>query len=503
MQDNINNININNRFHNKSSEDGGHFVWADEMELIKCKNAKAPDAIMASTTVSSSHCSTIPFHFVQKDRRNSDDRDDETTTTEEEPHTANSLCSSSSELRRTESETHFHSYIDKEVNLLAEHATQVFDQEITHTNASERILDVLPMTTLQIAQQSVLNTEIKNSDRDDPGGACGLPSTSAESEESDRDLSCHETQQINRKPEDSGRKDTAVVSSVAIPADVSVFSSSESSTLDSREASHSTTGKSLPNQCEDEFQKIVDDEIFQHPFNAMEYISSELAKSTVHFNSELEGSRISIDRTDERLMIEACNMRSSSRRAHILLKLGALQMKNGRVDVAIGSFARSVKEIQAATKKDVALALAANWLGIAFKSKNDWENAICCFRKAFAVRRRELGKDHVDTIESLNHLGSSLLHSGDVRGAQKCFRNVFWARKAVFGASHPGVALASHDLANVLSVLGDYSEAKKFYYTAWVIYHKLSLHKNHPSLVRLVQDIENLKEMTTGARAEV
>ncbi len=446
---------------------------------------------------------------------NDDGRDDETNTTEEELRSTASSVSDSCLFESvdddeffspetTESDEYCRAPIEQRVELLLERTSVLLEREKVHRNACESIVDLT--TSLQIPREDDLinhnvspeqlweqDTEIVTFDgiNDEGSSKPSLVPSDEEPESLWVDLSCEDTQQQEKQQNssvESTDQQQSIISSAEIFADLSEFSCSESP-LDSLEVVESTfAGSSSTSPFENEFQRIVDDAILKYP------LDHETAQPV---------SLDPIDRDDEVFEMILSRSRPSVRRARILVKWGALQLKRGRVNAAVGALALSVKDVRALRKKDVAIAFAANLLGIAFKKKNDWRKATCCFQESFFIRQRELGKQHVDTIDSLNHLGSSLLHSGDSRGAQKCFREVFWARKSIFGAAHPGVALASHDLANVLVTLGNYNEAKKFYLTAWVIYHKLPLHKNHPSIIRLVQDIENLKEMKRGARAEV
>ncbi len=494
----------------------GHVLWVDELETVELsfirrnsgKTASCGEipALSLSSNHSKNTISFLPKELYGMNVDDADGRDDETNTTEEElrstassesclPESVDEFCSPDT----TESDECCRASIEQRVELLLERTSELLDREKIHRNACETVVDLT--TSLQIPREHDLVDQdaspeqlweqgaetITHGDLND--GDASTSSLLPEPEPLRIDLSCEDAQQIAAEQNPSTElrnQQQSIVSSPEIFADLSDFSSSESP-LDSLEAIEpSFAGSSSTNPIENEFQRIVDDAILMYP------LDHETAQPVDPTNGDEEVFEMVLSRS-----------RPSVRRARILVKWGSLQLKRGRLDAAVGVLALSVKDVRELKKKDVAIALAANLLGIAFKKKSDWKKAICCFQESFLRRQRELGKQHVDTIDSLNHLGSCLLHSGDIRGALKCFREVFWSRKLIFGATHPSVALASHDLANVLVTLGNYNEAKKFYLTAWVIYHKLPLHKNHPSIIRLVQDIENLKEMKRGARAEV
>ncbi|GAX22862.1 hypothetical protein FisN_24Lh149 [Fistulifera solaris] len=501
----------------------GHILWIDELETGELvsnsrNNGKASScgefpALSLSSNHSKKSISFLPKELYGMNVDNADGRDDETNTTQDELRSTASSVSESCLFESvdddafcspetTESDECCHASIEQRVELLLERTSELFDREIVHRNAAfESTADVT--TSPQIPrEEDVINHNVSpeqlwkqgaNITHDCPNeeGATTSSSLSSvkEPESSRIDVSCEHTQQAEKQQNpsvESPDQHKSIITSAEIFADLSDFSSSESP-LDSLAAIEpSFAGFLSTNSFQNEFQRIVDDASLAYP---LDHESTQPVDPT---NGDEAGFEMILSRS-----------RPSVRRARILVKWGSLQLKRGRLDAAIGVLALSVKDVRALKKKDVAIALAANLLGIAFKKKKDWRKAICCFQESFLIRQRELGKQHVDTIDSLNHLGSSLLHLGDARGALKCFREVFWSRKSIFGATHPGVALASHDLANVLVTLGNYNEARKFYLTAWVIYHKLPLHKNHPSIIRLVQDIENLKEMKRGARAAV
>ena len=65
-------------------------------------------------------------------------------------------------------------------------------------------------------------------------------------------------------------------------------------------------------------------------------------------------------------------------------------------------------------------------------------------------------------------------------------------RQAVFGTHHPCVAVTAHALGGVHLRLGQAEEASKYYYSAFDIYRHLNLSEEHPTVARLLGDIDQL-----------
>jgi serine/threonine protein kinase/tetratricopeptide (TPR) repeat protein len=82
---------------------------------------------------------------------------------------------------------------------------------------------------------------------------------------------------------------------------------------------------------------------------------------------------------------------------------------------------------------------------------------------ALALRRRELGEDHPDTIQSLSEYGRLLKSLGRLAEAESAYRDTLARRRRMLGADHPDTLSAMNNYAGVLQALGRESEAEPLF----------------------------------------
>jgi serine/threonine protein kinase len=85
---------------------------------------------------------------------------------------------------------------------------------------------------------------------------------------------------------------------------------------------------------------------------------------------------------------------------------------------------------------------------------------------ALAIRRRELGDDHPDTLTSLNNYASVLEKIGRVHEAESVYRDALERRRRLLGEDHPKTLMSLNNYAHVLYSLGRYTEAAPAYQEA-------------------------------------
>ena len=66
------------------------------------------------------------------------------------------------------------------------------------------------------------------------------------------------------------------------------------------------------------------------------------------------------------------------------------------------------------------------------------------------ARERTLGKDHPDTLVSVNNLANLLQAKGDYAGAEPLYRRVLEAQERTLGKEHPDTLTSVNNLANLL-----------------------------------------------------
>ncbi len=99
-------------------------------------------------------------------------------------------------------------------------------------------------------------------------------------------------------------------------------------------------------------------------------------------------------------------------------------------------------------------------LAAALCSRGKLSEAGPILREVVRVRRRTLGKEHPTILGPLNTLGIVLHNSGDLVGAESAFSEILEMGDRVLGKDHPNLLRTMNNLAAVLSDQGKDSEAE-------------------------------------------
>jgi serine/threonine protein kinase/tetratricopeptide (TPR) repeat protein len=82
---------------------------------------------------------------------------------------------------------------------------------------------------------------------------------------------------------------------------------------------------------------------------------------------------------------------------------------------------------------------------------------------AVAIRRRELGEDHADTLVSLHDLGNLLREEGKLAEAEPCIRGAMEGFRRVLGDEHPSTLVAIGSVGLLARARGDFASAEACY----------------------------------------
>ena len=84
-------------------------------------------------------------------------------------------------------------------------------------------------------------------------------------------------------------------------------------------------------------------------------------------------------------------------------------------------------------------------------------------RRAVEIRRKVLGPNDADTLDSMNHLSWVILYQGRYAEAEKIQRNALERERRVLGENNPQTAYAIDGLASALGFESRYADAEKLY----------------------------------------
>jgi tetratricopeptide (TPR) repeat protein len=94
-----------------------------------------------------------------------------------------------------------------------------------------------------------------------------------------------------------------------------------------------------------------------------------------------------------------------------------------------------------------------------FAESGRYEEAEPQARTVLEARRRTLGPEHPDTLESMELLAIALRHLGRAGEAESLQRQELAAKERVLGPRHPETAICRYNLACTLVALGRRDEA--------------------------------------------
>ncbi len=143
--------------------------------------------------------------------------------------------------------------------------------------------------------------------------------------------------------------------------------------------------------------------------------------------------------------------------------------------------------------KDQPLAAAAIRLTLArvYFDLARYADALPLARSSFESRRRLLGVEHPDTLESQNKLGRVLEALGVLSEAESCFAQAMAGRVALYGAAHEGTIEATINWGAIQLALGRVDAAAPIY-SMVLDQCRRSLNPDHPLTIKAVNNMAYL-----------
>lgn len=127
-------------------------------------------------------------------------------------------------------------------------------------------------------------------------------------------------------------------------------------------------------------------------------------------------------------------------------------------------------------------------LSIRYQGLGLIETALPLQRRALEIRRRFLGDDHPDTLNSLGYLGFVLWNLGKSEEAEAHFRDALERSRRVLGNEHMDTLALINNLAGVLGEQGKLEEADQ-YYRETLDRRRMVLGDDHPSTLVAVNNM--------------
>jgi len=157
------------------------------------------------------------------------------------------------------------------------------------------------------------------------------------------------------------------------------------------------------------------------------------------------------------------------------------------------SWARVGEPFLARVDPDEGVATAQLLTGIAaaHRGRGAASEALPILRRALAIRERELGPDHVSTIEVENNIAVVQIELGEAEEASATMTRVVAARERTLGPDHPDVASALNVYGAAVSAVGDFDGALASFERALAIYER-AYGPDHPKIAVQLHNIGSL-----------
>jgi tetratricopeptide (TPR) repeat protein len=148
---------------------------------------------------------------------------------------------------------------------------------------------------------------------------------------------------------------------------------------------------------------------------------------------------------------------------------------------------RSVVDV-ALAREDEAGARLCTELGQHLWQTGDYDGALPYYEKALEIREKSLGKDHLDTAQSLNNLGYLLHSQGRSVAALPYFERALAIRETRLGETDAAIAESLNYLGQCHYAQGDFATAKSYFERAITISTK-QLGEAHPLTAEYVNNL--------------
>ncbi len=128
------------------------------------------------------------------------------------------------------------------------------------------------------------------------------------------------------------------------------------------------------------------------------------------------------------------------------------------------------------------------YMGSLLRSQGKLSEAESCFRDVLDKSRRVLGNEHIDTLSTINNLAGVLGEQGRLDEAGQYFRETLDGRRRAFGEDHPSTLTAINNMGIHLQSQGKFAEAEVYFREALARRRKV-FGDEHPDTVNSINNM--------------
>jgi Flp pilus assembly protein TadD len=173
-------------------------------------------------------------------------------------------------------------------------------------------------------------------------------------------------------------------------------------------------------------------------------------------------------------------------------EFGAFFRAHGRYDLSQQMYQHTLKGMTKVLGKEHPDTLRSmNNLAYLFNSQGKYDTAEPLYRETLQLTEKILGKEHPDTLRSMNNLAGLFDSQGNYDAAEPLYRETLQLRKKILGKEHPDTLTSMNNLAYLFNSQGKYDAAEPLYRETLQLRKKI-LGKEHPDTLTSMNNLAGL-----------
>ena len=182
-------------------------------------------------------------------------------------------------------------------------------------------------------------------------------------------------------------------------------------------------------------------------------------------------------------------LKGAQERLRLLEKSGLCLTREGRYSESRDQLAQVMEmRIDVLGKEHPDTLASMDNLAIVLRHQGNYEEARLLHQQALDWREKVLGKEHPDTLTSMDGLAYALWSQGKYKESESLNRRALDSRRRILGEGHPDTLMSFHNLALGLQSQSMYKEAEALHQQALARREKV-LGKDHPDTLMSVHSL--------------
>lgn len=141
-------------------------------------------------------------------------------------------------------------------------------------------------------------------------------------------------------------------------------------------------------------------------------------------------------------------------------------------DLALQYYDQALDEATLLKNNEI-IATELNNIGVAYKSKGEFKQALDYYIRALGIRVKTLGLEHPDVAITLNNIGGVYCDYGESAQALEYLTRALEIQEKTLGSEHPDVAASLNNIGAVCMNQGEYTKALEYHQRASKIWEKV------------------------------